>query len=663
MAEVRLICKLRMALAGTAAAMCMAAAAEKPALAPTEVGVGWEKGWGQEWKRDVPGLVVADSSEKLGDGLVKTVRRWTWTGKTPLEKVTLSVRLRVPGATADLKPFMPGILMYGNPSNKGRKDGRVPVYAGEPGEFAIFEDHRLPMPFALLEDARSGDFVAIHTLPSPLRGAVRADLWWSIGVEAAEGGADIVMLSGPIGYNRHRSVTKARQGGWMEYDNAYIALQPGQVVEKTFWIQTGRATKDAFGFEQAMDVSLDLFKPYYADHYETFEKIVDVKRKYALTRWIENGSACGFNMYEYCGKMMDVYGTRFTRREIVLGWCGCGTTCGYALPVLDDDPENRKKAQRALDFISDTFGPTVRPDGLFNVCYNMDNGKVGGGDPVSCGQALYCVVKAIRFAEKTKGALNPAKWRAFAEKALDATAAAILKADWPQPRSTNVGFLSAPLVVGAELFGKPEYIAAAKKLADVFERRYFGYDGVYWGGTLDARCEDKEGAMAAFQGYVALLRHAIKTKDAAEERKYARLARHAMNMMLTYTMVWDASYPPGRLSDHAFKSTGWTVVSAQNQHLDAFGVLSTPDIWWMGEYLRDDRFKKLASVMYRACFQLTDASGSLGEQIQHTNFGQYGDTKDIYRLRGGYAENWTVFWLTAHFLNAAAEFREMGVKP
>ena len=202
-----------------------------------------------------------------------------------------------------------------------------------------------------------------------------------------------------------------------------------------------------------------------------------------------------------------------------------------------------------------------------------------------------------------------------------------------------------------------------EKRADVFERRYFGYDGVYWGGTLDARCEDKEGAMAAFQGYVALLRHAIKTKDAAAERKYARLARHAMNMMLTYTMVWDASYPPGRLSDHAFKSTGWTVVSAQNQHLDAFGVLSTPDIWWMGEYLRNDRFKKLASVMYRACFQLTDASGSLGEQIQHTNFGQYGDTKDIYRLRGGYAENWTVFWLTAHFLNAAAEFREMGVKP
>ena len=198
--------------------------------------------------------------------------------------------------------------------------------------------------------------------------------------------------------------------------------------------------------------------------------------------------------------------------------------------------------------------------------------------------------------------------------------------------------------------------AAAKRLADALAERYFGYDHVYWGGTLDASCEDKEGAFAAFQGYAALLRHAVRTKDAAAERRYARLARHAMNLMLTYTMVWDATYPPGRLSDHAFKSTGWTVVSAQNQHLDAFGVLTTPEIWRMGEYLKDGRLKRLARVMYCSCFQLTDASGSLGEQIQHTNFAQLGKMDDVNLLRGGYAERWTVFWLTAHFLNAAASF-------
>jgi hypothetical protein len=47
--------------------------------------------------------------------------------------------------------------------------------------------------------------------------------------------------------------------------------------------------------------------------------------------------------------------------------------------------------------------------------------------------------------------------------------------------------------------------------------------------------------------------------------------------------------------------------------------------------------------------------------MQETNFGQAGELNDVYRLRGGYAEHWTVFWITAHFLNAAARFQEMGV--
>ena len=650
-------------------ALLLAAPPIAAGLVPAETGLGWKNGWVAEWKGDVPGLEVRDTSAKVRDGLVKVVRRWTWTGKEPLEKATLSVRYRVDGDAKALKPFMPGILMYGNPSNKGRTDGRVPVYAGEKGEFAIFEEHRLPMPFVLLEDAQGGEFVAIHTLPSPIRGAVREDLWWSAGVEARDGGADIVMLSGPIGYNRRRSVAKARQGMAMVYDETYVTLRPGQVVEKTFWIQTGKATKDAFGFEQAMDVSLDLFKPYRTDCYEPMERIYRVKRDYAMTRWMDvpaaaDGSsraACGFNMYDCGDGMTDVYERAHRRREIVLGWCGCAATCGYALPVLDVDKGDWVKAQRSLDFISDTFGATIRPaDGLFCVRYNLDNGKTSGGDPVSCGQALNCVVKAIRFAERSGGGrLDPAKWRAFAERSLDAIAASILNPGWQEPKSTNAGFLVAPLVAGSEIFGKKDHLAAAKKLAAVFERRYFGYDAVYWGGTLDARCEDKEGAYAAFQGYAALLRNAIAAKDAAAERRYSRLARHSMNMMLTYTMVWDATYPPGRLSDHAFKSTGWTVVSAQNQHLDAFGVMTTPDIWWMGKYLKDERLTRLADVMYRSCFQLTDASGSLGEQIQHTNFGQRGDMSDVYRLRGGYAERWTVFWLTAHFLNAAADFKVM----
>ena len=34
---------------------------------------------------------------------------------------------------------------------------------------------------------------------------------------------------------------------------------------------------------------------------------------------------------------------------------------------------------------------------------------------------------------------------------------------------------------------------------------------------------------------------------------------------------------------------------------------------------------------------------------------------NVFRLRGGYSESWTVFWITAHFLNAASEFERLGV--
>ena len=145
-------------------------------LLPPEIGIGWTNGWVREWRRDVPGLKVTDSSNEQPNGLVRVVRRWSWEGATPLKQVTLGVRYRVPGDSRRLKPFIPGVLLYGNPSNKGRTDGRVPVFAGEKGEFAIFEEHRLPMPFALLEDSSTGEFAAIHTLPSPLRGEDREDL-------------------------------------------------------------------------------------------------------------------------------------------------------------------------------------------------------------------------------------------------------------------------------------------------------------------------------------------------------------------------------------------------------------------------------------------------------------------------------------------------------
>ena len=173
---------------------------------------------------------------------------------------------------------------------------------------------------------------------------------------------------------------------------------------------------------------------------------------------------------------------------------------------------------------------------------------------------------------------------------------------------------------------------------------------------LDASGEDKEGAWAAFQGFLALYEH---TRDA----EWLRRAQHAADVCLSYTVVWDIPLPAGRLADRGLRTRGWTSVSPQNQHLDVYGVLYAPELYRLGTYTNDENLQSLARVMYRSCGQLIDPWGRQGEQIQQTNFAQRGDLSDVTQFRGGYAEGWTVFWITAHFLHAAAKFDEMGVRP
>lgn len=656
------VCALTCAVAATAAA--------RAELLPAETGLGWENGWVREWRRDIPGLEVRDRVAQT-PGFVKVVRRWTWNGGKPLRDVVLSLRYRMNGDPAALKPFIPGTLIFGNPSNKGRGDGRVPVYSGEEGEFAIFEEHRLPMPFAMLENAKTGDFAALHPVPSPIpvsMGAACEDQWWSIGVAARKDGADIVVLSGPIGYNRRRSIVKSRPYDWGDpWEDVCITLAPGQSVEKTVLVQTGKASPDAAGFERCVDASLSLYRPeQFLERHAKVDEILRVKRDYIMSRWIDEKGMRGFNEWD------PGFGGTKGLKTIHLGWTGCTAAPAYALAVLNLGEGDRDKAQKTLDFIADRFGPTIAPgNGTFKTMLDVRTGRLSGGDPVSCGQALYSVLKAVRFAERNPSSgLDPAKWKEFSRKASREIAVGLLAENWHAPKSSGAAFLIAPLVLASEMYSMPECFAAARKLADFYAKNYSGFDKTYWGGSLDATCEDKEGAMAAFQGYVAMLRHAIAAGDAAEEKRFARLARHAMHMALSWTVVWNITMPRGRtLSKARFRSAGWTVVSVQNQCLDVFALLTVPELVWMGGYLGDRRLEDLAMLMFRSCFQLTAADGNTGEQILHTNyrhmwddFRLIGKRGDPRTFRGGF-DPWNPIWLWGHFLCAAADLESLPPLP
>ena len=626
------------------------------------VATGWADGWPSEWKHinaehisqsgkwtiftgklKLPQgeMALRDSYQELDNGLIQCIRRYEWLGTDTLHKTTLSVRFRMEGDR--MMPFLPGILYYGNSMGAKVNPNVIPVYTGAPGEFAIFEDHRYPMPFAMLENASGGYAAAMHTTPSPIRGAVLDDQWWSMGVEAFYGYSELVLYSGPIGYNGQRSVAKALQHMPMRYTDTYIDMEPGRVIEKEFYIELYPIERKGSGFQKPIYTSLDLNKPYYSDYFTDFQSIITGKYRFSLSRWIDENDVKGFCMYDFS-----------YRKDIVMGWCGQAASPGFSLQVLESklaDNTLPLKIQSSLDFLT-TY--PVKEDGMFFVGFNVSDKKFHNSDHVSCGQAMYNFAKAIEVARKTKK-YNTSKWENFLRRICDAQSRRILDETW-NPASTAEGFYMAPLAIAYQLFGNDNYKKAAEKVGVLLASRHLEMDGCYWGGTLDATCEDKEGAWAAFQGFLELY-------ERFGNRKYLDWAKHAMDVCLSYVVVWDIPLPAGRMSDYNFKSTGWTVVSPQNQHIDVYGVLFAPEIYKMGVHLGDERLKKLAPVMYRSCYQLTDPFGSQGEQLQQTNFAQRGDMSDIHKLRGGYSENWTVFWITAHFLNAAARFEEIGVTP
>ena len=571
---------------------------------------------------------------RIRGALVEGVRRFEWEGRATLERCTLSLRFQAPGSGKGV--LMPGILYYGNPS--GAHSGRTPVYEGTAGEAAFFEEHRFPMPFVSFEWPLDGAWraVALHSLPCPVPYGHLPDQWWSLGVQTIETGTELALLSGPCASNGQWSVVKGHQSGFVPYDHAWLAVPPGAVIEKTFYLQACGTPQEGAGFRPAVRASLGLFAPVATPAFPAFNDIVRAKYRYAKSRWYARGDAAGFR--------------KFPNKDIlVMGWCGQSDAPGYALQVLAnrlDDPAALDMAQRSLDFLSSA----KFYEGGFHTWYHGEMGQWDHDEPLSQGQAMYSFANAVRVG-RAQGR-DTSKWEVFLRKACDFHTNRILKEDW-RPNSTDQAFFIAPLCAASRLFGEDTYRRAAEKAGSVYAERHLSMREPYWGGTLDASCEDKEGAYAALQGFLALY-------ELTAAPRWLTAAEHACDVVLTYVVVWDIDLPAGRLRDHGFKTRGWTAVSVQNMHVDVFGVVIAPFVYRLGQLTARKDLEEMALLMYRTCGQLIDAYGSQGEQPQHTNYTQSRTVQDVRGLRGGYVETWTVFWITAHFLNAAAMFDELG---
>ena len=628
------------------------------------IATDWKDGWPAEWHHAQPDTIetigewtfyhgrirlaegdwlLRDCVRPLGNGLVECRRRWQWTGKKRLDHVTLSVRWQV--ETPGGRPFLPSISYYDNPAGQKVDRNRVPVIGKQPGCKGFYEEHRFSMPFAAVEAENSGKpFVAaLHSRPCPMRCGHYEDQWWSLGLEYREKSVELALLSGAVATNGHTGIIKVGQRKFFPYSDGYLTVVPGAVFEKRFYLQLAPAESRGSGFRPVVWQSVKLFDPFATSGFPQVESILRLKFLDTARRWHEDDQCAGVDAFPDSGK---------NRPWIDLGWAGQSEAAAYPLMILGKSlgiADAHAMAQKSLDFIcSSPFDQRG-----FSTRYNYDAHRwLGNRNVISQGQAMNNILSALQAARNIPG-YDVARWETFLRRASGFHAARLLKEDW-RPRSTNEAFLIAPLARAAALFDEPRYLQAARRAADHYGRRHLSMDEPYWGGTIDARCEDKEGAAAAMQGFLAMY-------EATGEKKYLDWATHAADVVISYVYVWDVPMPPGRIADHAFQSRGWTSVSVQNMHLDVWGVLCTPDLWRIGHLTGRKEYQDMARLMLTTCGQFVDPLGSQGEQLQQTNFGQHYEVHDLKGVRGDYVESWSVYWITAHFLTTAARLEEMGV--
>lgn len=567
------------------------------------------------------------------NGLLEIRRQWHYHGLRQ-DNVTLCYRFRIPGRFADI--IMPGILYLGNPA--GSRTPGVPVLSRQPGQKGFFEEHRLPMPWVMAESPNA--VCALHTVPSPVPYSSGNDIWWSLGCEYRDDCTELAGYSGYTSINGLDGYVKSGQKRLELLPNHGISLEDDAIVEKVFFLQLSPLKGAGQGVVAAVDKALELW------HVEALDiDIADVVRRkynYAIRqRYYDKGRVSGalFNTPEN------------GRPEIVYGWCGRSEVVGFAAPLVgchcgDGDAEER--AERCLDFMCSA--PIT--EGGFAVRYDVESGTWSDHDFVSQGQALEMLARALLERDR-RGKSVKSQWIQFMTKACSAYARHAESKDW-RPVSTCEAFMASPLAKCFELTGDMRFKQVVIRIADHYMERHLSMREPYWGGTLDATCEDKEAAAAAMEAfYTAWL--------LTDNEKYLAAAEHATAVFLTYLQCWNIPMPPGPLDDCNFRSMGWTAVSVQNMHLDVYGVWVAPLLWRIADSLGKTEWKKLALPMLVNCGQVVDASGRQGEQIQQTNYSQSRQYPKLENMRGGYVENWQVFWITAAFLSCAAEYEQLGI--
>ncbi len=241
---------------------------------------------------------------------------------------------------------------------------------------------------------------------------------------------------------------------------------------------------------------------------------------------------------------------------------------------------------------------------------------------------------------------------------------------------------------------REEWKSIALQLADAYKERYGDMRRVYWGGTSDCGCEDKEGSWGAAQAFLAARDFYQSQLDAgalSDDTKrslqtsrdaFQKAALHALYVTHSYTYIWNVKMPPDRTLAKDFDTRGLTLVSVGHIHIDALGARYADEFRMNASALGNETlWTAVSKSLLAGALELQDPRfvstdtpntrysmyGGIAEQFFPSNWCYYCDTRTQndfpFTWRGEVTKAYGPLWSVAHVLGTFTQMRLGGADP
>jgi hypothetical protein len=293
-------------------------------------------------------------------------------------------------------------------------------------------------------------------------------------------------------------------------------------------------------------------------------------------------------------------GKSVDRQAMHVGWVS-GIPWAYALlrhGLRADRPDEVDAAARVIDFIASNLSPS----GTFWGVWYREHGWTQSWTHLNRGLHSRTLGEATLFLVRALALRDDPVWAAavrsnlsviVARQRADGNLGSIHHAETGEVLSWvgTSGLAWVPALVEAG----PEYLSAATQAGEFYasfvENEY-----------LHGAPEDVDLAPSSEDGYVAVMAY-IALFRATGAQRWLDLARRAADWTFTFRYSYDVSFEPtSMLGIYDFGTRGADQASPSNQHLHAYGLVCTQELFELADATGDDFYRERA-LETLACFR------------------------------------------------------------